>query len=192
MNPLSVIDFRCMSLSDSSPGVDIFPPSGASCSSALERLCAASCSDSFLLRPLPLPTGRPSTSATVSNSAVVRRALLPHDRVDDDLAALREPLLELALEVELVRDRELDLGRERLRHRRRRALEAELEKAGADRRLERLRQHALGRDQGLRPAAGPSGATARIRSGTPSARATSTQARLLTTWARILVSRPAV
>ena len=38
----------------------------------------------------------------------------------------------------------------------------------------------------------PAGATARMRSGTPSARATSTHERLLTVCARILVSRPAV
>src|SRR5919109_1160459 len=76
-------------------------------------------------------------------TALVRRPLLAHDAVGDELAALREALLELALEVRHVRDRVLDLGMERFRDGGRGPLEAELEEAGPDPGLHRLGQNAV-------------------------------------------------
>ena len=127
--------------------IPLRPPLRASSASSAVR--AASCSESFLERPLPDPSVRPSTSATVSNSRSCGGPSSDTTRYVDDVAAPREPLLQLALEVVQVRDRELDLRLERLGHRLGRALEPVLEEARADAGLDRLREHAVGRGQAL-------------------------------------------
>ena len=115
-------------------------------------LRAASCSACFLLRPAPLPSGRPSTIALDLEGALVRRPVLGGDLVDDGLAALREELLQRRLEVDGMLERLLDLGFEGLDDRLRRALVAGVQVAGADHRLDHRGQHALGlaeRDRAL-------------------------------------------
>ena len=108
---------------------------------------AASCSACFFERPEPVPTVAPSTDGRDLEGPVVRRALLGGDLVGDDLAALRQALLQRRLEVDRVLERVLDLGLERLDDRVRRALVAGVQEAGADDRLDDRREHALGLHQ---------------------------------------------
>ena len=115
-------------------------------SSISSAVRAASCSASFFERPSPRPTGRSPTAATPRRSA---RAAGPLGRhlVADDLAAPGQALLQRRLEVHRMLERVLDLRRERLDHRRRRRLVADVQVAGADHRLDDGGQHALGRHQ---------------------------------------------
>ena len=58
LKPFIVIDFRCMA----------YGTAVSRSSRVASAVRAASCSDSFLERPLPVPSVSPPTSATVSNS----------------------------------------------------------------------------------------------------------------------------
>ena len=113
LKPLSVIDFRCIGQSSSPPEpICPSPARGAPAPLVPPPAPTPSCC------ARPAPTGRPSTSATVSKRRSCGGPSSFDDGVGDELAALGEPLLQLALEVEHVRDRVLDLRLERLRDRR--------------------------------------------------------------------------
>ena len=118
--------------------------SGSSDSSATR---AASCSACFLERPEPVPRTLPSTAGGDLEGAVVRRAALGGHLVGDDLAALRQALLQRRLVVDGMLQRVLQLRREGLDDRRGRALVARVQEARADHRLDDRRQHALGLHQ---------------------------------------------
>src|SRR3954453_7474953 len=133
LNPLRVIDFRCMVASRGS-GLLVELEQGLLCGLLFGLLLAA---------PAAGPERAAGNLGDGLEGAVVRRPVLAPDAVEDDLAALRQPLLQLALEVRVVIQCPLHLRRERLRHRFRGPLEAELDEAGADPRLDALGQDAV-------------------------------------------------
>src|SRR3954453_14887636 len=76
-------------------------------------------------------------------AARVRRPLLAHDDVFDHVAATRQLLLKQRLEVVRRLQRLVDLGRERLDHRRRRRVVTVFQIDGADDRLADRREHPI-------------------------------------------------
>src|SRR4051812_15836227 len=105
----------------------------------------------MLLRaPRAGPDRAPADRRHDLERAVVRRPQLGRDLVLDGLAPLGEALLQRRLEVDRVRQRVLDLGRERLDDGLGRPLVAGLEVAGPDHRPDDRREHPLGARQGRR------------------------------------------
>ena len=96
-------------------------------------------------------------------------ARLGGDLVGDDLAALRQALLQRGLEVDRVLERLLDLRRERLDDRRGGALVAGVQVAGADHRLDDRGEHALGLHERRGALADAVGRRGGSRAGTPEA-----------------------
>ena len=108
LKPFSVIDFRCMARHRR--------PRGRRASLERRRAPPPARTPSWCGR-CRCPSVRAADLGDRLEQAVVRRPLLVHDPVDHDLAPLREPLLQLALEVVHAADRALDLRLEGLRDR---------------------------------------------------------------------------
>src|SRR4029078_10961458 len=100
-----------------------------------------------LARPGPAAERRVAVTRLDAKRLVVRRAGLGDDVVADPAAATGELFLKRRLEVEQRSRREVDLGREGGEQRLRGAVEAELQIAGADQRLDDRRHRALAADQ---------------------------------------------
>src|SRR4051812_29227317 len=153
LKPRSVIELRCI------PGRMIAVgrrggPASRSTSQGLECGLGRGLFGVLLRAPRPAGERLAPDHRHAPEGPLVRRALLRGDLVDDHRAAAGEPLLQGGLEVGRVRQRALDLGRERLHHRIRHRLVAELQVAGADHGLDHRRQHPLRAGELLRRRAG--------------------------------------
>ena len=111
----------------------------SSCSAS----AAASCSARFLLVPKPCPSTSPSTHGLDLELAVVRRAAVAQDPVDDRLGRARQVLLQLGLVVDVAALGEADVLVEDLDDRRTHRLVAEGHVDRADERLGEVGEHVL-------------------------------------------------
>src|SRR5688572_13210683 len=115
LNPFRVSDLRCTRSPSTRPGLAL---EGGLCGIQQLQRNAGGLLLGLLLRAAAARSERAAVHLRDGlEEPIVGRALLGDDPVAHDLSPPREPLLELALEVVEVRDRELDLGLERLRNR---------------------------------------------------------------------------